>query len=124
MSSLLPNIQDATSKFFKDYITRNKLGYISQSLRITHFWYQQYITSNFHGWHIHANHDFSMVYYVELPKDAPATMFRNVKGEEFICNAKEGDLLIFPSNAVHCSPKNESKGRKTIISLNIQIEDS
>jgi hypothetical protein len=87
----------------------------------TNYWFQQYETLDTHGWHRHDRTFYSNVYYLELPKDGPRTIFKNpFNGEEIIHpDVEEGDILTFPSIVEHCSMPNVSSGRKTIISFNI-----
>jgi len=86
-------------------------------------WYQQYVKNNIHGWHIHGE-NYTGVYYLELPDDAPRTELidqYNIK-RKITVDAKEGDIVIFPSFIIHRAPKMQSDTRKTIISFNLQFE--
>ena len=84
-------------------------------------WYQQYHKKDHHGWHRHPFATYNVVYYVELPQDAPPTILRNpVDTTQMITpKVREGDIFIFPSCLTHCSPPNPSTQRKTIIAFNI-----
>jgi len=90
---------------------------------IYELWFQQYRLNNFHGWHLHGRH-FSGVYYLQVPKDLKekGTEFVDPFNpqKKFISNIKEGDIIIFPSNIWHRSPKITSNSIKTIISFNIE----
>ena len=121
-SILQPHLKQPAIEFFKDFMQSNELdGY--RNFRVQDFWYQQYRKKDTHGWHIHAGADISMVYYVELPEGTPSTTFRNYKGESFQADAKEGDLIIFPSIVAHCSPPIETDSRKTIIAINMLLKE-
>lgn len=89
------------------------------TLEITNYWFQQYKTEDWHGWHIHPDTVFSSVYYVELPK-GEGTVFK-IDGKEAMLDVAEGDYLIFPSCMEHCSKPNASKERKTIIGFNLNF---
>jgi len=87
-------------------------------------WVQSYLKNETHSWHKHHSCLWACVYYLELPKDSPGTLMKNpITNEIFDLGAKEGDVIIFPSQIVHCSPPNTSNQRKTIIGLNIDIPE-
>jgi hypothetical protein len=89
-------------------------GYI-----INEIWFQQYLTDSGHGWHTHSG-NFTNVYYLELPKNAPKTqLIEPHSGKIFELDVKEGDIVAFPSFILHRAPINRSTERKTIISFNI-----
>ena len=82
-------------------------------------WYQQYKIGDLHGWHNHAGCQFTGVYYLDQPKDAPKTQIITPLSDEVITiDFKEGDILIIPSYIIHTSQKNTSDKIKTIISFN------
>ena len=87
----------------------------------TNYWFQQYEHLDTHGWHRHRHCFFSNVYYIELPKDGPSTIFKNpVDGKTILCpEVEEGDIITFPSIFEHCSAPNQSINRKTVISFNV-----
>jgi len=82
--------------------------------RISNYWFQQYLKSDYHHWHLHPKCHFSSVYYVELPEKSLATEFKNYKS----ISVKEGDIITFPSHWVHRSPANSTGKRKTVIAFN------
>jgi hypothetical protein len=88
----------------------------------SNIWFQKYGKNNEHSWHRHHKTMFNCIYYVELSNDGPQTMFRDpiYKDKTFNVNAKEGDIIIFPSMLLHCSPKNQSDFLKTIVAVNIE----
>ena len=94
------------------------LGYDGYSIH--EMWFQQYVTNSQHGWHTHSA-NFTNVYYLELPKDAPKTKIVNAFNQTEIIelDVEEGDILVFPSFVVHKAPINLSSSRKTIISYNV-----
>jgi hypothetical protein len=90
--------------------------------KISGIWFQQYYENSEHGWHIHQGANYSGVFYLEMPEDGPKTEFLNTStNERFFLNMNEGDIAIFPSFALHRSPKNKSKNRKTIVSFNVDF---
>ena len=98
----------------------NDLNY--QNSEIRGMWYQQYTKNNTHGWHTHGE-NYTGVYYLEFPKGSPKTELidqYNIN-KKTIINAKEGDVVIFPSFIIHRAPKVINDIRKTIISFNLQF---
>lgn len=83
-------------------------------------WFQKYKKGDTHSYHRHPDSVFSIIYYLDLPKDSPVTSFidpyNNKKNK---IRAREGDIVIFPSNLLHCSVKNKSNKIKTIIGINL-----
>jgi len=91
------------------------------SLVIDNYWFQQYETGDYHGWHRHKNSMFNCVYFVELPTPNAATRFK-FNDQEFTIPVSEGDLIIFPSYLLHKSAKNDGNGRKTVVAVNISLD--
>jgi hypothetical protein len=84
------------------------------------FWFQQYKNEESHNWHYHPKSFWTFVYYVELPEDAlPVEVIEPFTQNQYIVEAKEGDLVFMPSQYLHRSPPNVSKDQKTIISFNM-----
>ena len=85
-------------------------------------WFQQYYQASQHGWHIHGR-NFTNVYYLELPNDAPRTelIVPYDKTSKLILDVNEGDTVVFPSFVLHRAPPNQSINRKTIVSFNVDI---
>lgn len=85
-------------------------------------WFQQYNKNSEHGWHIHG-HNFTGVYYVDMPDDKYKTEYLNPLNTKEIkfFDVKEGDLILFPSHLVHRAPKIKEDFVKTIISFNIDV---
>jgi len=77
-------------------------------------WFQQYTQGNSHNYHNHGESQFAGVYYLELPNKSMTTEFLDGSKVE----AKEGDIIIFPSYKYHRSKKNTSQKRKTVIAFN------
>ena len=90
-----------------------------QSIVIDQLWYQQYLQSDFHQFHIH-NAQYSAIYYLEL-KDNTYTQIINNNTIEDI-EVTEGDVVVMPSTVVHRCPVVESEYRRTIISFNFDLE--
>jgi len=64
------------------------------------------------------------VYYLELPDNAPKTELidqYNIN-KKITVDAKEGDIVIFPSFVIHRAPKMLTDDRKTIISFNLEFD--
>ena len=86
---------------------------------INSYWYQQYHTSDFQEWHNHRNCILACVYYLELPEGSPTTEFWMPYTDGITTiDAKEGDVIVFPSFLSHRSPPNKSDNRKTVIAWN------
>ena len=93
-----------------------ELGYPNSYM--TNYWFQQYYKLGKHGWHTHLGCQWTSVYYLELPNGAPLTEIINPwSGEQFFLEAKEGDIVTFPSFVLHRAPEILSDCRKTIISF-------
>jgi hypothetical protein len=88
---------------------------------VRNFWFQQYKKNGKHGWHQHRGISWSNVYYVELGKDAPKTVFKNpINNQETIVpEVEEGDILTMPGVIWHCSEPNMSDCRKTVYVFNV-----
>ena len=92
------------------------------TFKINEIWFQQYMKNSVHGWHSHSS-NFTNVYYLELPDDAPKTKILNPFDRKTIIelDVKEGDMVFFPSFVLHKAPENKSNLRKTIVSYNIDV---
>lgn len=117
-----PWVKDITpnlSEFFED--VREGLGY--DGWNVEQIWFQQYLTSNTHGWHTHGS-NFTGVYYVELDDSSPKTQLVYPYTTKVItADVKEGDIIFFPSYVVHRAPPVENDIRKTIVSFNFVVTD-
>lgn len=111
VASLLPVFDAARLVISKEY--KKDINHI----RLYNYWFQQYMESDFHDWHSHHEAQFSCVWYVEKPEGTPATTLFTSFGDVEV-DAKEGDLLIFPSAYTHKSSENMSCERKTAIAFN------
>lgn len=103
-----------------DNIAR-ECGY--QASIINQLWFQQYQNADYHGWHVHGS-NFTGVYFLEMPTDAPITQIID-PFEHSKCifpKIKEGDILLFPSYTIHRAPRILSETRKTIISWNCDFD--
>jgi hypothetical protein len=89
---------------------------------INEIWFQQYDNSgSYHGWHVHGS-NFTFVYYLDFPEESPRTeMIDPLTQQVSTFDIEEGDILSFPSMVIHRAPPNFGKGRKTIISWNMDI---
>ena len=122
------NFERPWCKFLEDHILQNldfiieSVGY--QNYKITSLWFQQYKIGSSHGWHVHGG-NFTGIYYLELPKDAPTTQLIVPFTQNEIINldVSEGDIILFPSHVIHRAPPMINQTRKTIISFNIDAEE-
>lgn len=106
------------------YLTATATAGGVSDIDIQTLWFQQYLTGNKHDWHMHSG-QWVGVYYLELPPEAPKTelIVPFIQNEKIIVDAKEGDMLIFPSHVIHRCPVIENDSRKTIISWNFDIKE-
>ena len=111
---LIPNLQ----KHFD--LCAKELNY--QKAQIHSVWFQEYNQNDYHGWHIHEHH-YTGVYYLKFPKNAPKTELVDHQNNKLEINVKEGDIVIFPSIAIHRAPVVKNDLTKTIISFNIEFFD-
>lgn len=111
-------IQPHLQKYFNE--CANKLGY--QTVNINNLWFQQYNKNGKHGWHIHGD-NYTGVYYVKFSKKAARTELIDPfsQGKKIIINAKEGDIVIFPSYVIHRAAKQKDNSEKIIISFNFNF---
>ena len=85
-------------------------------------WFQQYIKTDTHGWHVHGS-NYTGVYYVEFDKKCPPTQLIDPTTNNLIdIKVKEGDILIFPSFVIHRAPLIKEDVRKTIVSFNLTFD--
>ncbi len=102
-------------------LCRKKYG---KDLMVGDIWYQQYVYNDRHTWHEHEDADIAMIYYLELDNPRHSTQFRNEYTKKtFFCNVAEGDIILFPANFQHRSPKITSDVRKTVIVANCKLVD-
>lgn len=105
------------------YKTLNQRYFVS-SMRVSNYWYQQYVENDMHNWHIHPISNLSYVYYIELNDSSLVTEFYDIETKKtFQPDAEEGDIIVFDSHIPHRSPKILSDTRKTIISSNLEIDN-
>lgn len=105
-----PYIIDCISQKFKHYNTNG--------LAFGNFWFQQYHENDFHDWHIHKNCHWTNIYFLELNTKSQLTQIRDLSGSLIAYEAKEGDIISFPSFLYHRSSQITDNLRKTIISFN------
>ena len=110
-------------KYLKEYLmsVSHELGY--GEIRINRVWFQQYDKDSLHNWHLHEN-NYTGVYYLDMPKGSAPTEFINPSNfkEKFINHGQEGDIISFPCYIIHRAAQQKVKGRKTIISWNLDFE--
>jgi hypothetical protein len=94
-----------------------------QKVFINNIWFQQYGKNGTHGWHIHGD-SYTGVYYVDFKKNYAKTELINpMDNKKIIINAKEGDIIIFPSFIIHRSALQKVDKTKTIISFNLSFDN-
>jgi len=109
-------------KYFYDSVIQKNMKEIKEYLKmgqwaIENGWFQQYSKGGEHNWHCHTNSQFSNCYYLELPDKEHLTEIKDLNGELIEFDAKEGDMVTFPSYLLHRSKPNNGE-RKTVISFN------
>jgi|TARA_R110002020_G_scaffold341207_1_gene555860 hypothetical protein len=92
------------------------IGYNGIALKA--IWYQQYLKDSIHGWHVHSE-NYTGVYYLEYPADAPPTELWDNKLK--IPEVSEGDVVMFPAMTPHRAPMVKNDIRKTIVSFNFNV---
>jgi hypothetical protein len=81
------------------------------------FWFQQYSKDDHHDWHVHANCNYTNVYYLEV--ESGATEVKDPFTNKIIkMKVKEGDILSVPGFFLHRSPKFKKNTTKSIIAFN------
>ena len=112
-------LQPYLHKHLKNFA--NVLGY--QDINFINLWFQQYNQNGKHGWHIHSE-NYTGVYYVKLSNKSAKTELINPfsQNEKIIIDAKEGDVVIFPSYVIHRALTQKEKINKIIVSFNINFE--
>ena len=111
---IIPSLE----KHFEKYA--NKLGY--QEVNITNIWFQQYNKNGKHGWHTHAE-NYTGVYYVQFSNKCAKTELIDPfsQDKKITIDAKEGDIVIFPSYVIHRATEQKGDLEKIIISFNINF---
>ena len=107
---------DLYSQFLK---AANVLGFRNFVAR--EVWFQSYKKNDLHTWHIHSC-NYTGVYYLNHDKDCKTELYDPILKKKFFINAKEGDMVFFPSFIIHRSPRKSNTKNKTIISWNIDFE--
>lgn len=84
-------------------------------------WFQSYKKNDLHTWHIHSC-NYTGVYYLNYDKNCKTELYDPIIKKKFSIDAKEGDMVFFPSFIIHRSPRKNNIKNKTIISWNIDFE--
>jgi len=110
-----PHLQNYFNKCAK------KLGY--QTCNITNLWFQQYNKNGQHGWHIHGG-NYTGIYYVKFSNKSAKTELMDPfsQDKKIIINAKEGDIVVFPSYVIHRATEQKNNEEKIIISFNFDFD--
>ena len=111
-------------KFIKPLLEKHFLKCIKNlklnTVHIRNLWFQKYKKDGVHNWHIHGN-NYTGVYYLKFPEHSTKTQLVN-KQKILEIDAKEGDIVIFPSFVVHRSPKITEDIEKIIVSFNLDFD--
>jgi hypothetical protein len=107
----------------------NLLNFISNLYKIDKIsvpqsWFNQYFrkSGSDHPFHDHPETNLVCVYFVELnDKSLRTVLIDPVTNKEVVPRVNEGDILIFPGNILHKSPRNYTDTRKTILSFNFKF---
>ena len=88
------------------------------------FWAQLYTTDCLHESHHHftGGVDISFVHFIRVP-DVPLFRFVNNKGDYYVPQQSEGELLFFPSWVWHEVMPHKSDKERFVIAGNINIDD-
>ena len=109
---ILPDLK----KHFIDCIKHIHL----KNVCIRNIWFQKYSKEGVHNWHVHSN-NYTGVYYLKFPKGSSKTEL--IDREKIIpIDAKEGDIIIFPSFIIHRSSKMKENVKKMIVSFNLDFD--
>ena len=111
---ILPSLQNHFENCAK------KLGY--EKVDVTNIWFQQYNKNGKHGWHTHAE-NYTGVYYVQFSNKCAKTQLIDPfsQNKKIEIEAKEGDIVIFPSYVIHRATEQKENLEKIIISFNINF---
>jgi hypothetical protein len=112
------NILSSVLEEFRKYKSKEEGRELD--LKILNLWCQQYELGSQHPWHTHGNSDYSAVFFIDIPNNN-TTEFLDGDNKIVKANAKEGDLIIFPSQMIHRSKINNFKESKTIVSFNMTL---
>jgi len=137
--SVLPETKKSIEEHIK-YYTEKVLSIMPKySFPITDSWVNQHIKEDEAQKHYHANAVISGVYYFQTPEDSgnivfhkPTnhnnflneifnfdTIFVNERNTaEYVINAKEGMLLLFPSQVYHSVQINKSSNKRYSLAFN------
>tara|TARA_R100001086_G_C11724035_1_gene227740 strand:+ start:70 stop:609 length:540 start_codon:yes stop_codon:yes gene_type:complete len=111
-------------EFVKPFLQKHFLKCIKNlnlnTVQIKNLWFQKYKKDGVHNWHVHSN-NYTGVYYLKFPKHATQTQLVD-KQKILEIDAKEGDIVIFPSFVIHRSPKITEDIEKIIISFNLDFD--
>ena len=96
-------------------------GLLADDFFFDKIWFQQYIKNDYHGWHVHANTNYSAIYFTECPSGMETEFFDVTKKKEFEVQLEEGDLIVFPGQIYHRSKPNFTDQRKSVVSFNLSF---
>jgi len=113
-------LRDDFELLFKNFISYyNNIRGVGQwaDMRLS-FWFNQTEKGDYVKWHNHPTAFMCAVYYAELPDPEDVIEIKGVDNKIYKPQVKEGDVVFFPANFVHCV-KHTSAKRKTSINFNI-----
>ena len=101
---------------------------IKQDFAMHEIWSVSYKKGNYHAPHNHSSWGLSGIFYLDLPKDSPITIylqpwqnFENDSSVSYSIPVVEGDIVIVPSCIVHFTKPNKSNSKKRIISWDLKM---
>jgi hypothetical protein len=98
-----------------------QLGY--DKIELKSCWFQQYDKNVGHFWHTHAQTNFSVVYYLDMPEGAPKTTVVEPYGfNQIEVGGPSGTISIFPAYAIHKAKENPVDGTRTVIAMNVDVD--
>lgn len=116
------SLSDRDRNNFLDFLSNL---YKVDKIPIPNTWFNQYFrkSGSDHPFHNHPETDLVCVYFVELnDKSLRTILIDPITNKELIPKINEGDILIFPGNIFHRSPRNFTDTRKTVLSFNFKFQ--
>ena len=103
-----------------EIITKEVRTSIGKDVNVSRMWGKWMSGKREHmNWHNHLPNDYSMVYYLKVPRFMRnGTLFKS-KG---LIRTKENSLLIFPAELMHSSPSYLWKGDRYVISADFIVK--
>jgi hypothetical protein len=103
---------------------------LKKDILIEDVWSVSYEKNEYHSIHDHGSKGLSGILYLDMPKDAPETIYLQPWNDWTIDRTiyrkipvKEGDIVIIPKFIKHFTEPNKSKKIKKVISWDMQLYD-